>query len=360
MANNFDHGGNVFAIARSLGVPPEEILDFSANINPLGPAPGVRGTVAAAFDRLVHYPDSDCTELREALARHHGLSPTNICAANGSTELIYLLPRLAEGKRALVVAPPFSEYAKALTRDGWEVDYFVLASSDGFALPLDRLGEALGKGYDLLILGNPGNPTGRLYPLSEVEALYRLCRAAGCFLVLDEAFMDFCEEGSFRHFAAGRDGILVLRSLTKFYALPGLRLGYAIGSPEIIARLAMLREPWSVNTLAQVAGLASLADAGYAAATLKLVAAERAHLAAGLAAIPGLHPFPAAANYILVECVPARESGELAERLLAERILIRCCGSFAGLDHRFLRVAVRTREENDRLLAALAAVIRLP
>jgi threonine-phosphate decarboxylase len=360
MKTDFDHGGNVFAIARSLGVPPEEILDFSASINPLGPAPGVREKVAAAFGRLVHYPDSDCAELREALAQHHGLTSENICVANGSTELIYLLPRLAEGKRALVIAPPFSEYARALTRDGWETDYLVLASADGFTLPLERLGEALRKGYELLILGNPGNPTGRLYPLPEVEALYRLCHAAGCFLVLDEAFMDFCEEGSARHFTTGREGILVLRSLTKFYAVPGLRLGYAIGSPEIIARLAMLREPWSVNTLAQAAGLASLADADYAAATLKIIAAERAHLTAGLAAIPGLHPFPAAANYILVECVPARESGELAERLLAERILIRCCGSFVGLDHHFFRVAVRTRKENDRLLAALAAVIRYP
>ena len=360
MSKDFDHGGNVFAIARSLGVPAEEIFDFSASINPLGPAPGVRERVAAAFDRLVHYPDSDCVELRGALARHHGLTADNICVANGSTELIYLLPRLAEGKRALVVAPPFSEYAKALTRDGWSADYFVLARDDGFALPLERFGEALRKGYDLLILGNPGNPTGRLYPLPEVETLYRLCRAAGCFLVLDEAFMDFCEEESARHFTAGRDGILVLRSLTKFYALPGLRLGYAIGSPAIIARITMLREPWSVNTLAQEAALASLADADYAAATLKLIAAERAHLAAGLAAIPGLYPFPAAANYILVECVPARGSGELAGRLLAERVLIRCCGSFAGLDDRFFRVAVRSREENDRLLAALAAVIRLP
>jgi threonine-phosphate decarboxylase len=357
MKPNFDHGGNVFAIARSLGVQPEDILDFSANINPLGPAPGVRDALSAAFNRIVHYPDSDCTELREALARVHGVEPANICVANGSTELIYLLPRLAPGKRALVIAPSFSEYAKALTRDGWSVDRFVLATADGFTLPLERLAKSIRKGYDLLILGNPGNPTGRLYRLPEVEALLNLCRGSGCFLVIDEAFMDFCEDESAKHHALAGDGSIVLRSLTKFHALPGLRLGYAIASAMTIARLAAIREPWSVNTPAQAAGLASLADTGYTAATRQFVADERTHLSAGLAAIPGLRPFPSAANFLLVEAFRGPSAGELAEQLLAKFILIRGCGNFAGLDNRFFRVAVRSRNENDRLLAALAAAV---
>src|SRR5512136_3081577 len=143
MKTNFDHGGNVFAVARSLGVPPEDILDFSASINPLGPAPGVREALATVFSRLVHYPDSDCTELREALALSHGVEPANICVANGSTQLIYLLPRLTPGKRALVIAPAFSEYARALARDGWHVEQFILDSGNGFGLRFDRLEERL-------------------------------------------------------------------------------------------------------------------------------------------------------------------------------------------------------------------------
>jgi threonine-phosphate decarboxylase len=357
LKTSFDHGGNVFAVSRSLGVSPEDILDFSASINPLGPAQGVREALLTVFSRLAHYPDSDCTELREALAESHGVEPANICVANGSTQLIYLLPRLAPGKRALVVAPAFSEYARALARDGWGVEQFVLDATDGFAFPLNRLEMSLRNGYDLLILGNPGNPTGRLYPISVVEAIHRLCRAAGCFLILDEAFMDFCEEGSAKHHAAEREGILVLRSLTKFYALPGVRVGYAIGKTSIIARLALSREPWSVNIFAQAAGLASLADAGYAAATMKLILLEREHLFAGLAAIPGLSPFSSAANYLLVEIVRGPSASELAERLLARLILIRACGNFAGLDDRFFRVAVRKREENDQILAALAAAV---
>jgi threonine-phosphate decarboxylase len=238
------------------------------------------------------------------------------------------------------------------------VEQFVLEATDNFALPLDRLGKSLRDGYNLLILGNPGNPTGRLYPLSVVEAVYRLCQAEGCFLVLDEAFMDFCEEGSAKHYAAERDGILVLRSLTKFYALPGVRIGYAIGNASIIALLSLCREPWSVNTPAQAAGLASLADSGYAAATRKLILSERERLFDGLAAIPGLSPFPSAANYLLVEVVRGPSAIELGERLLAMLILIRCCANFTGLDDRFFRIAVRSRVENDRILGALAAAVQ--
>jgi threonine-phosphate decarboxylase len=358
MKTYFEHGGNVFAVARALGIPPSEILDFSANINPLGPAPGVRDALQAAFDSLVHYPDSDCTWLRDALAHSHGVNPSSICVANGSTELIYLLPRLVPGIRALVIAPSFSEYTRALLRDDCHVEYLILESSDGFALPKDLLEKRLHDGFDLCIIGNPGNPTGRLYPLAEIRETFQLCRAAGCLLVLDEAFMDFCEEESAKHMASEGDGIIVLRSMTKFYAMPGLRLGYAVGSKKIIERIASIREPWSVNTPAQAAGLASLADPEYAAATRKMMATERQHLLAGLSSIPGLRPFPSAANFILVQIVHGPAAGELAERLVGERILIRNCANFTGLDDRFFRVAVRGRGENDRLLNALAAAMK--
>jgi threonine-phosphate decarboxylase len=355
MKTNSGHGGNVFACARSLGIQPCDILDFSANINPLGPAQGVRDALMDAYATLVHYPDSDCTGLREALAHCHGLKPSNFCVANGSTELIYLLPRLVSGKRPLVIAPSFSEYAGAFARDGCAVGYLVLEWSAGFALDQERIEERLGEGFDICIIGNPGNPTGRLYPLAEIEGLYCLCRAAGCLLVVDEAFMDFCEEDSANHFACSHEGILLLRSMTKFHALPGLRLGYAIASEGIIERLMQIREPWSVNTPAQAAGEASLRDVDYAVATRKVIAAERSHLSAGLAAIPGLRPYPSAVNFLLVEIVQGPTAEELARRLVPERILIRDCANFNGLHDRFFRVAVRGRGENERLLGALAS-----
>jgi len=356
MTTNFTHGGNVFAVARSLGVAPEEIVDFSASINPLGPAPGVREAVADAFDRLVHYPDNDCTALREALAEGHGLSPEQIIVSNGSTELIYLMPRLVEGKRALIVAPAFSEYERALELAGWEADFLYLRPREGFRLSLEHLAEKLAQGCDILFFANPGNPAGNVVRPEELEQIVDRAVAAGAFVVIDEAFIDFCEANSAKRLTIRTAGSIVLRSLTKFYALPGLRLGYAIASERVISRVAKLREPWSVNTLAQAAGCASLVDAAYWHATIRHAEEERDFLAGALRKIHGLVPHPAAANYLLVEITSGLRSGELRERLIGERILIRSCGNFMGLDDRFMRLAVRKRDENERLVAALAGV----
>jgi threonine-phosphate decarboxylase len=351
-----EHGGQILSVARRLGVPPEEILDFSASINPLGPAPAVKAAILAAMDRIVHYPDSAATELQETLAAEHQLAADHVAVGNGSTELIYLLPRLLPAprwRRALIVAPPFAEYARALERDGWHVDYFILDAANGFALQLDRLQHRLQAGYDLLVLANPGNPTGRLYPLAECTQLAAIAEASEVLLVLDEAFMDFCPAASLIPLISRYQRLVILRSLTKFHAIPGLRLGYAVASPPLAARLRGLREPWSINVLAQAAGLAALGAQEHRAATLAYIANERARLAADLNQIPGLTLFPGAANYLLLRLPAGKDGRLLAAALEEQRILIRPCGSFPGLDSSFIRVAVRTTSENARLVAAL-------
>jgi len=355
---NFTHGGNVFAMARRLGVPPEEILDFSASINPLGPPAGVREVVATAFDRLGHYPDGGCTELTVALARHHGVDPANVCVGNGSTELIFLLPRLIAGDRALIIAPTFSEYAAALDRAGWRHDMLVLPEAGRFPLSTSAVRDRLAGGYDLLVLCNPGNPTGRLYGKGEVAELLEVCRGNGTLLVLDEAFMDFCEEESAKGVVIGSGGGVVLRSMTKFYGFPGLRLGYALAASPQAERLAALRPPWGVGTLAQAAGVAALADAAHAGRTRAWLLEERDFLAGGLGRLPGVTVYPGAANYLLARLDSPLTAAGLQERLLSRRILIRDCANFHGLDGRFFRVAVRTREENGLLLAALGDLLR--
>jgi len=360
MPDLHDHGGNVFALARSLGVPPEELTDFSANINPLGPAPGVREALAASFDRIVHYPDRQAYELRRALADFHGTDLSGVAVANGSTELIYLMPRLLPGRRGLIVAPAFSEYARSLERAGWETAYFTLSPGDGFSLPLDRLAERLAEGFGLMFLCNPANPTGALIPRPVVEEILALCRRAGTFLVLDEAFMDFCEGESAKDVIRREGGGVVLRSMTKFYAIPGLRLGYALGPADILERISSFLEPWSVNTPAQVAGVASLADAGYRERTIRTVTAEREALARGLAALPGLVPFPSAANYLLVRLQSGMTAAELRDALIPKGIIIRDCCNYTGLDGSFFRVAVRGGEENRKLLKALVEALPEP
>ncbi|MDY0300231.1 MAG: threonine-phosphate decarboxylase CobD [Trichlorobacter sp.] len=357
MSETFEHGGNIFAIARQMGVSAGEILDFSASINPLGTVPDLYDAISTAFEQIIHYPETDAPELRQALSRWHCLPQESISVANGSTELIYLLPGLVKGKRALVVAPAFSEYSKALAREKWTVDYHILKHDDCFELNLELLQQQLNKGYDLLILCNPGNPTGRLYQREEIKNLAELCAKNSVFLVLDEAFMDFCEENSATAMAAQNSQMLVLRSMTKFYALPGLRLGWAVGTPSTISRLSALKEPWSVNCLAKAAGIASLADKQYTALTVKMITCWRNELAEGLASLPGCTVFPSAANYLLLK-LPTAMAGKLASSLSRQKILVRDCANFKGLDGHFLRLAVRKGEDNRLLLDALQAMLK--
>lgn len=343
-----------------MGIEPESLIDFSASINPLGPAPGVRPAVAVAFDRVVHYPEIGSPKLCRALAAYHALPSERIVVANGSTELIHLLPRLT-GKnagRALLLAPTFSEYAHALELAGWSIDYLCLPPENGFTLDRAQLVTELAQGYDLLFFCNPGNPSGRLYTIEEVVALYDLCRQAGCFFVLDEAFMDFAEEQSAKYrLPEGDDGWLILRSMTKFFGFPGLRLGYAVASPGLIVRLQQFLPPWNVGELAQAAGLAALADREHCCRTREFVDAERERLAMRLGALPGLIVFAGAANYLLLQITSGMTAAALQEKLLTGRLLIRDCSNFVGLDGRFFRVAVRTGEENERLLQALESAV---
>lgn len=353
MSISHEHGGNVFAVARSLGVAPEEILDFSASINPLGMAPGVPDAIAASVGRLLHYPDKGAADLKETLARYHGVSPAEVAVANGSTELIHLLPRVVEGKRALIVAPAFAEYAASLEKWGWQIDYFTLDKSDAFTLSLPALQEKMGQGYDILFVCNPGNPTGMLIPKGDVEGIIELCRRTGTFLVLDEAFIDFCEEESAKHLIRQFPRGVLLRSMTKFFAIPGLRLGYAIGAPATIEAISSLQDPWSVNTAAQVAGIVSLSDGDYCSRTREYITEERERMARRLAEVKTLRVYRSRANYVLVEILSGAGAGELRGKLMQKGILIRSCSNFVGLDDSFFRIAVRLREENEVLLENL-------
>lgn len=352
-----EHGGNIFAVARRLGLPLADTLDFSASINPLGLSEKVREAIVRALGNLVHYPDTSCEELKDLLAREHDLSPDHFHVANGSTEIIYHLPALVPGRRALIVAPAFSEYEHALRSHGWDVHHFVLSPTEGFKLDLSRLAGALEGGFDALYLCNPANPSGTLYPSCTIAQIRRICSSSNTFLVLDEAFMDFCPGGSAAGDFAGEGNVLILRSMTKFFAIPGLRLGYAMAQPELIGRLGRLGGPWSVNSLAQAAGAAALADGEYRELTLRYVERERAVLAGEISALKGLKPFPSRANFLLVEIIDGPTAPELQRLLLKQRILIRDCSGFAGLSEKFFRIAVRTHAENGRLLEHLWKIL---
>lgn len=353
MSRLYDHGGNVFTVARSLGVEPGQILDFSASINPLGMSPMVRDALVGSLDTLLHYPDSSHTELKEALARFHGLSAANFTIANGSTELIHNLPALLSGDKALILSPSFSEYVSALSQHKWEITHLILKPEDGFLIDMEKLRSAISSGVDLLFICNPGNPAGLLYPPQVIEKIQNICLAAGTFMILDEAFMDFCEGNSAKRMIALGDNAVVLRSMTKFFSIPGLRLGYAISNANFADRLDQAGGPWRINSLALIAGVAALQDVLHNQKSLEFIRQERCRLFEGLGKFPQLRPYPSSANYLLVEIMGEITSCQLKERLLRQRILIRDCAGFAGLSDKFFRIAVRTIEENNKLLKCL-------
>jgi threonine-phosphate decarboxylase len=357
VSHSYDHGGNIFTAARTLGVAPDQILDFSASINPLGMSSLVRKALASSVDSLIHYPDTSHTELKLALAKFHDLPPTHFTIANGSTELIYNLPAMLPGRKALIISPSFSEYVRALRQHKWETEHFILTPESGFSIDMDRLERALAGGVDLLFICNPGNPNGTLYPQRIIEEIYTLCLSAGTFMVLDEAFMDFCEEASAKRMIVKGDNAVILRSMTKFFGIPGLRLGYAISNATLAGRLDSMGGPWSVNTLALVAGAAALQDVQHNQESLDFISRERDRLFGCLEKFSQFRSYPSSANYLLVEIVGGMTSRELKERLFPYRILIRDCASFMGLTGQFFRIAVRTGDENTRLLECLGRVL---
>jgi threonine-phosphate decarboxylase len=344
------HGGDVYHLARTLGLNFSELLDFSANINPLGFPPGIPTAMQQALADIVHYPDRRGLALRQDLAAYHDLTPEQILVGNGSTELIYLAARALKPPQGLIVIPAFSEYEHALNLAGVPVAFQPTAEAHNFTL--ERLPAA--QAGDLVFVAHPASPSGALLdPGLFLEMSARL-DAVGAYLLLDEAFVDFVEQASCKTHLDRFPRLLILRSFTKFFGIPGMRLGYLLAAPEVLARLAAAQEPWSVNTLAQVMGRACLTDKEYRHRTRALVSQERQFLVEGLAALPGLTPFPSAVNYLLVKLTrPGWTAARLRTQMLAHRIVIRDASNFRGLDERFFRIAVRRREENARLLQAL-------
>ena len=348
----FAHGGDVRALATRLGCEVSDILDFSANLNPLGPPDILRQVVSRNLSDVVHYPDPQCTALREAIAHLYSLPVDSIVCGNGSTELLFALPACLGVKRALIPVPSYADYETASRRAGLSVKKVVYPVETGIDWSLI---ETECQGDELVIVGQPGNPVGYLFDRDLFRAV--ALRHPETFFLIDEAFADFVEDyESVARFEL--PNVLVLRSMTKFYAIPGIRLGYLIAPAELAQKIRDDLPPWSVGSLAQAVGVALLEETAYAAQTRHCVAQLRAGLKERLEAFGLFRVFPSVANYLLVRIEKAGlDAKELADRLLRQfRIPIRVCSNYAGLDGRYFRVAVRTEEENNRLIDAIAKV----
>jgi L-threonine-O-3-phosphate decarboxylase len=347
------HGGNLVWASALAGCPPEAILDFSASINPLGPPESALAAIARGLEFLSAYPDPHYSQLRSALARSHNLDPDWILPGNGAAELLtWACRELAMRSQTYVVTPAFSDYERALSAFGANVVRFPLSVTDSgptpFPIPLPTSANSRSPG---LLLNNPHNPTGKLWTMETI--LPNLDKFDP--LVIDEAFMDFlppAEQQSAIAMVEHHDNLVVLRSLTKFYSLPGLRLGYAIAHPDRLQRWQNWRDPWPVNVLAAAAGVAVLQDTAFQQQTWDWLGTAKPELYGALQSVDGLEPEWGAANFLLVRT--AESSSQLQERLLREnQIFIRDCLSFPELGDRYFRIAIRTSAENQRLLEAL-------
>lgn len=358
------HGGDVWKAASLYGMEVEELLDFSANLNPLGPPRAVVDLLEKRARMIAYYPAPHGREFKEALCMSKGLSPTRVIVGNGAAELIYLFFAAIRPGRVLIVAPTFTTYARAAKAVGSLVDHFILNPDDDFGLPIKEVVRQLEVGYQAVVLCNPNNPTGRLYSTQEVAVLVKAAVRRGVFTLVDESFFGLVSDSDLKAASAesalslalqqSGDSVFLLSSMTKVFALPGLRLGYGIGPSELIAAMEKLRDPWSVNTLAQHAGRLCLEEHSYVSQSVLEIARAREVLVKGLSAIPGITVFPAAANFVL--CRLNQEgvtAANLEERLARKGILIRTCMDFVGLDERYFRVAVRKAEENELLVKVL-------
>ena len=338
------HGGNVFAAARDLGISWRDVLDYSANINPLGPPPGLKKHLFDDFDLTLHYPEPYALEWRTRLADLHGLSPAEVVAGNGSTALMYLTARVLQPKKPVVAVPSFAEYEQAALHAGVIAALVKCNPQNDFEITDDVIDRIFGLEPDMMFLASPTSPAGRVISDGVLDRALSLAEKNKTWLVLDEAFLDFTDKAGVASRVKDNPWLVVLRSLTKFYALPGLRLGYLTAHASVTERLLAKSEPWSMNAMALAAGFYCLDQAEYAFETRAIVDSERARLTENLKKLDFGKVFPSSANYILVKLkANGLTEARLCEAMKNKGILIRPCSSFQGLDG-YVRLAVKSEE----------------
>ncbi len=346
--NRTGHGGNIHAVLQSAGQEYGQILDFSANINPLGPPEWFRPMVSRELEKTLHYPDPDYSLLVQAIANFYSIDPATVIPSNGSTELLYTLPRILGCQRAVIPVPSYIDYVRAVKLAGMIIQTVPLQESQDFQLDPAALADII-EADDLVIFASPNNPTGALVSPGTILSL--ASDFPQTIFLIDEAFLDFVEEGE--SVCAKRDNVLTLNSMTKFFGVPGLRLGFGVFPVKIAQQVQELMPPWTLNSLAQAFGTECFKDLEYHHSSRITARELRVELAEGLKPFTQLKVYPSNANYLLVKLLDSSTSQELSVKLLQRGILIRCCDNYEGLGDSFFRIAVRTREENGQLLDVL-------
>ena len=341
----YEHGGQIYDSDGKTG----DWLDFSANINPLGLSEKILQALTENLRGIINYPDSRALELKKAISKRYDVPEKNLVVLNGAAEFFYLYLNVTRPKRVIIPVPSFSEYERAAHATFCEVTQFFTSAEENFAINVEKLIAEIKSPDDCIIIGRPNNPTGNLITLEEI---LRLAEFAN--VIIDESFIDFLEIESARQIISKK--IAVVQSLTKIFAIPGLRLGFAVVEENLAERLNLSKDVWNVNFLAQKAGVAALSDEDFLIKTRAWLANEREFFIGRLKNLRGIEIYPSAVNFVLFW---HEKAPKILSELRKRKILLRSCANFAGLDEFYLRTAIRSHNENILLLNALENVLEV-
>lgn len=352
----YKHGGNIRETSKKLNISEKELIDFSANINPLGFPDNLKDVVFDSINSIINYPDPDYITLRRQLSTVESIDQENIILTNGGIEAIHQSIEAITPEHSLVIAPTFVEYEKALKRFGSTIKYLLLKEENDFVLDFSELMAIDYSAIDLVILCNPNNPTGQLIDKENLRHLISYLSKRAIKIIIDESFIDFLDKKkSAKALVKTYDNLIIIRSLTKFYAIPGLRLGFLITSNLGVKKfINTYSESWRVNKIANDVGVKILENEMYIKNTKKFMAIEKNYLYKQLQTIRNLKVYPSEVNFIFFKTTI---DIELKEELLKHNMLIRHCNNYIGLNNRFYRVAVKSRKENNQLINQLKVIM---
>ncbi|XME03182.1 pyridoxal phosphate-dependent aminotransferase [Lachnospiraceae bacterium C1.1] len=359
------HGSDLEKIEKIYGIKKEEVISFSANVNPLGISPSLRETLSEHLDAIQSYPDREYTLLRSVIADYSGTVKDNIIVGNGSTELISIIIELKKPRRAMILGPSYSEYEREVTLSGGKSLYFPLKEENDFVLDKADLVSHLNEDIDMLIICNPNNPTSTCIPARTLRSILDTAKTLDIFVVVDETYIEFTEnmeeiEGIplTRYY----NNLFIIRGVSKFFASPGLRLGYAVtGNQDLIREINTKKNPWTINSLAEIAGKLMFTDKKYIEETKKIIFGERKRICSMLDDMKdlGLKYYKPGANFVL--CKLERDdvtADSLFDHCIRSKMMIRNCCTFPFLDNHYFRFCFMQPEDNDRLIAKIKEALQ--
>lgn len=357
------HGSDLETIEQIYGIKKDDIISFAANVNPLGISPKLKETLSDRIDSIMTYPDREYTSLRKRIADYVKAEVQDIIVGNGSTELISLFIQIKNPKKALIVGPTYSEYEREISLGGGCSLYYRLEEENDFRIDIDALDKELTSDVDLLVICNPNNPTSSAISRADMRKILDICKKKGIFVMLDETYVEFTEDvqtitcvSLTRYY----NNLVILRGISKFFAAPGLRLGYAVcGNVDLIKEMNQRKNPWTINSLAAIAGESMFTDEEYIAKTRQLISTERDRICTLLMDCPNIKVYKPTANFVLIRILKDDiNSMDLFEAAIKKGYLVRDCSTFPFLGNKFLRFCFMMPGQNDDLVSILLDCLR--